>query len=90
MAGCRKQSNDYLIDQTGSGLYVDMDDLNILRNLFGLVATRTIIETFKKKINDLIVLDKGEAEIRDYIKISRCRPFVVKEQGYIPPQEELV
>jgi len=35
----------------------------------------------------LTVLDKGEAEIRDYIKISKCRPFVVKEQGYLIPQK---
>jgi type III restriction enzyme len=66
---------------------VSLEDLNILRNLSELEATKTIIETFKKKINDLTVLDKGEAEIKDYIKISKCRPFVVKEQGYLVPQK---
>lgn len=66
---------------------VDLEDLNILRNLSELEATKTIIENFKKKINDLTVLDKGEAEIKDYIKISKCRPFVVKEQGYLVPQK---
>lgn len=66
---------------------VNLEDLNTLRNLSELEATKTIIETFKKKINDLTVLDKGEAEIRDYIKISKCRPFVVKDQGYLIPQK---
>ncbi len=66
---------------------VNLEDLNILRNLSELEATKTIIETFKKKINDLTILDQGEAEIRDYIKISKCRPFVVKEQGYLIPQK---
>lgn len=66
---------------------VNLEDLNILRNLSELEATKTIIETFKKKINELTVLDRGEAEIRDYIKISKCRPFVVKEQGYLIPQK---
>ncbi|MBF0620082.1 MAG: DEAD/DEAH box helicase family protein [Candidatus Omnitrophica bacterium] len=33
---------------------VDLDDLNILRNLSELVATKTIIETFKKKINHFV------------------------------------
>ena len=74
----------YLFDRV-----VELEDLNILRNLSELEASKTIIETFKKKINDLTVLDKGEAEIRDYIKISKCRPFVVKEQGYIPPKKSL-
>ncbi len=73
---------DYLFEST-----VDLEDLNILRNLSELEATKTIIENFKKKINDLTVLDKGEAEIKDYIKISKCRPFVVKEQGYLVPQK---
>lgn len=75
---------DYLFEST-----VSLEDLNILRNLSELEATKTIIETFKKKINDLTVLDKGEAEIRDYIKISKCRPFVVKEQGYLIPQKSV-
>ena len=64
-----------------------MEDLNILRNLSELEATKTIIENFKKKINELTVLDKGEAEIRDYLKVSKCRPFVIKEQAFIPPKK---
>src|SRR3990167_8232519 len=62
---------------------IELDNLNSLRNLSEIEASRTIFETFKKEINALTVLDKGEAEIRDYIKISKCRPFVVKDQGYI-------
>lgn len=65
---------------------VDLEDLNIIRNLSEIDATKTIIETFKKEINDLTIQDKGEAEIRNYIKISQCRPFVVKDQGYLIPK----
>lgn len=68
---------------------VDLDDLNILRNLSELEAAKTIIETFKKEINNLTVVDKGEAEIRDYIKISDSRPFVIKEQGFIIPKKSV-
>ncbi|MEA2113487.1 MAG: TnsA endonuclease N-terminal domain-containing protein, partial [Patescibacteria group bacterium] len=68
---------------------VDLEDLNILRNLSELEATKAIIETFKKGINDLTVVDKGEAEIKDYIKISKTRPFVVKEQGFIVPKKSV-
>ncbi|MBU1894207.1 MAG: DEAD/DEAH box helicase family protein, partial [Candidatus Omnitrophica bacterium] len=66
---------------------VELEDLNLLRNLSELEVSKTIQETFKKKINDLTVLDKGEAEIREYIKVSQCRPFVVKDQGYIVPKK---
>ena len=66
---------------------VELEDLNILRNLSELEVSKTIIESFKRHINELTVVDKGEAEIRDYIKISQCRPFVVKEQGYLVPKK---
>jgi type III restriction enzyme len=75
---------DYLFDKR-----IDLEDLNSLRNLSEIEATKTIIETFKKEINTLTVLDKGEAEIRDYIKISRSRPFVMKDQGYIVPKKSV-
>lgn len=68
---------------------VDLEDLNILRNLSELDATKTIIEGFKKAINALTILDKGEAEIMDYIKISKCRPFVTKDQGYLVPKKSV-
>ena len=68
---------------------VDLEDLNILRNLSELEATNTIIETFKKEINSLTVVDKGEAEIRDYIKVSKSRPFMVKEADFIEPKKSV-
>ncbi len=68
---------------------VDLEDLNTLRNLSELGATKTIIETFKKEINELTVVDKGEAEIKNTIKISQARPFAVKEQGFIVPKKSV-
>ncbi len=68
---------------------VEIDDLNTLRNLSEPAAGRAIVDTFKKKINELTVLDKGDAEIRDYIKLRQTRPFVVKEQGYLIPQKSI-
>jgi type III restriction enzyme len=74
----------YLFNRT-----VEIDDLNTLRNLSELESTNTIIVTFKKKINELTVLDKGGAEIKDYIKLKQTRPFVVKEQGFLIPQKSI-
>ena len=68
---------------------IDLEDLNILRNLSELEATKTIIETFKKEINNLTVVDKGEAEIKNYIRISKSRPFIIKEQGFIVPKKSV-
>lgn len=69
---------DYLFGRT-----IALEDANTLRSLSELAATKTIIETFKKAINDLTVQDKGGAEIRDHIKLRNTRPFVTKDQGYV-------
>ena len=68
---------------------VDLEHPNTLRNLSELAATKTLIEAFKKGINDLTVRDKGDAEIRDSIKLRQTRPFVVKDQGYLIPKKSV-
>ena len=68
---------------------VDLEDPNTLRNLSELAATKTLIETFKKAINALTVRDKGDAEIRDTIKLRQTRPFVVKDQSYLVPKKSV-
>lgn len=75
---------DHLFDRQ-----IELETPNTLRNLSEIEATRTLIETFKKRINALTVQDKGDAEIRDYIKLLRTRSFVVKEQGYLIPKKSV-
>ncbi|MBI2884054.1 MAG: type III restriction endonuclease subunit R, partial [Candidatus Methylomirabilis oxyfera] len=62
---------------------------NTLRNLSELTATKTLIETFKRAINALTVQAKGDAEIRDTIKLRQTRPFVAKDQDYIIPKKSV-
>ena len=68
---------------------VDLEHPNTLRNLSELAATKTLIEGFKKAINALTVQEKGDAEIRDYIKLRETRPFVTKDQGYVVPKKSV-
>ena len=68
---------------------VELEDPNTLRNLSELAATKTLIETFKKAINALTVRDRGDAEIRDTIKLRQTRPFVAKDQGYLVPKKSV-
>jgi type III restriction enzyme len=68
---------------------VELEDPNTLRNLSELAATKTLIETFKKAINALTVRDKGDAVIRDTIKLRQTRPFVAKNQGYLVPKKSV-
>jgi len=75
---------DQLFDQP-----VDLESPNTLRNLSEMAATKTLLETFKKAINALTVQDKGDAEIRDTIKLRQTRPFVAKDQGYLIPKKSV-
>ncbi len=68
---------------------VDLEHPNTLRNLSELAATKTLLESFKKAINDLTVQNRGDAEIRDTIKLRQTRPFVTKDQAYLVPRKSV-
>ena len=68
---------------------VVLEDPNTLRNLSELAATKILVETFKKAINALTIQEKGDAEIRDSIKLRQTRPFVAKEQAYLIPTKSV-
>jgi type III restriction enzyme len=69
--------------------HIELDSPNTIRNLSEMAATKTVIETLKKAINDLTVKDKGDAEIRDTIKLRQVRPFVAKNQKYVVPKKSI-
>ena len=79
----------YFLENALFAQAVDLESPNTLRNLSELAATKTTLEIFKKAINDLTVRDKGNAEIRDTIKLQKTRPFVVKDQGYLLPKKSV-
>ena len=66
-----------------------LDDPNTLRNLSELPATKTVIETFKRAINDLTIRDKGDAELSETTRIQDTRPFMVKEQEFLISQKSV-
>ena len=71
------------------GASVDLDSPNTLRNLAEPAATKTVIETFNRAINDLTIQDNGEVQISEKIKLQNMRPFVVKEQPYLTPEKSV-
>jgi type III restriction enzyme len=71
------------------GQSIDLESPNTLRNLSEIETCKTLVETFKKAINELTVKDKGDAEIRDYIKLRNTRPFVVNDQEYLVPKKSV-
>ena len=71
------------------GETVALDDPVTIKNLAELRATKTIIETFKRAINELTVQDKGNAALNETTKISSTRPFMVKDQEHLVPSKSV-
>ncbi len=71
------------------GETVALDDPVTIKNLAELRATKTIIETFKRAINELTVQDKGNAALNETTKISSTRPFMVKDQEHLVPTKSV-
>ena len=80
----REFVQDNMFDQE-----VNLSDLNTLRNLSEVEYIKLIKDSFKKAINDLTVEDKGDTEIKNYIKISEARPFVVNDKSYLIPKKSV-
>ncbi len=68
---------------------VELTDLNVLRNLSEVEYIKLIKDGFKKSINELTVQDKGDTEIKNYIKVSDARPFVVNDKAFLIPQKSV-
>ncbi|OHA62681.1 MAG: type III restriction endonuclease subunit R [Candidatus Wildermuthbacteria bacterium RIFCSPHIGHO2_12_FULL_45_9] len=77
-------ARDYLFE-----IPVNLEDRNILQNFSETEVIKTIIETFKKEINNLTVKDIGDAEVKNYIKVSDSRPFVVNDRKYFLPKKSV-
>ncbi len=71
------------------GTEVNLEDLNILRNLSEIDIKNSIFKAFKKAIDDLTITDKGSAEIKNYIKLKDVKPSVLNYQEYITPKKSI-
>lgn len=75
---------NHMFDQS-----VELTDLNVLRNLSEVEYIKLIKDVFKKAINELTVQDSGDTEIKNYIKVSEARPFVVNDKAFLIPQKSV-
>jgi len=69
------------------GKEVNLEDLNVLRNLSEVDVKNTLFKAFKKAIDHLTIMDKGSAEIRNYIKLKEVKPVVINYQEYMTPKK---
>jgi type III restriction enzyme len=71
---------DHLFDRP-----VDLEDLNVLRNLSEPEVSSAVYRVFRKAINELTVVDRGTTRVQDSIKLSSARPMVVQRQADMAP-----
>lgn len=75
---------EYLFDRT-----VELNDRNTLRNLSEPSTSKILADCLKNAINALTVREKGDAEVRDVIKLRNTRPFIAKNQEYVLPKRSV-
>lgn len=68
---------------------VSLDNSNVLRNLSELEAQRTIAIEFRRAINELTVEEVGDAEVMNHIRLKDTRPFIVKDQSFVPAKKSV-
>lgn len=71
------------------GKAINLEDLNVLRNLSEVEAKNTLFKVFKKAIDELTITDKGTAEVKNYIKLREAKPFPMNYQEYITPKKSI-
>ncbi len=71
------------------GKTVDLESLDTLRRLNKTRIFRTVVETFKKAINDLTVQEQESVAIHGTIQLRKMRPFRVKHQSYVTPEKSV-
>lgn len=69
---------DYLFESP-----VDLDDLNVLRNLSEPAGRRALLETFAAAVNELTIVDSGTTHVVSEIRLTKTRPVVVNNQPHI-------
>ncbi len=76
---------DHLFDRP-----IDLEDTEAIRNLAESGANKAAIETLKSEINKLTVHDSGVAEIREWLAVSRMRPFFMTKKPYMIPNKSIL
>ncbi len=72
------------------GQSVNLEDLNVARNLSETNVRHVIRETFKKHINALTVVDTGTTEIQNYIKVSNQKTFSIpRAKEFLPAKKSI-
>jgi len=72
------------------GQTVELEDLNVARNLSETNVRHVIKETFKKEINALTVVDTGTTEVQNYIKVSNQKTFSIPRQKEFLPAKKSI
>lgn len=68
---------------------VDVDDQNVLRNLSEFEPRSRLYAVFADAINALTVVDSGDTQVIDRIKLSRTRPTLVNNQEFVQSDKTL-
>lgn len=68
---------------------VDLEDINIIKNVSRKEVTDRILDTFVYYVNNITTSIVPEPKIMTWKSVADTKPFIVKEQGYVVPQKSV-
>ena len=68
---------------------VSLKDVNTMHNLSESEAMKSVIDSFKEKINALTIKDREKVRVKDATKLQQTRAFPVNNQRYIKPHKSV-
>jgi len=68
---------------------VELSDPQTLRNLSEAEPKDILYKTFKKAIDELTVMDKGTAEVKNYISLKSVKPKIAENQRFLIPKKSV-
>ena len=78
-----------LIQDHAFGEQVDIQDKAVIKTLSEPAVTKTLMESLKRAVNGLAIVDRGEARVSGYIKLREMRPFQAKNQSFQVPKKSV-
>lgn len=81
------QNLKFLISEKLFGKSIDLDNENIIKNLSRPEISDYIYKLFISELNKIIISEKENSGILDYININSVRPFTVKNCPYYIPKK---
>ncbi len=71
------------------GKEVDLNDIQVLKNLSEAYPRKILFDTFRKAINDNTISEKAPPAINEFVSLKDTKPKVTSNQAFLKPKKSI-